>query len=639
MKKYFTYLNILIIWAVILYGITLRNQYNLDDNIVIEKNQLVQQGIKAIPEIFTSRYIISDNRSYAYRPIPKVILAVEYSIFGENLFIFHLTNLLLFILVIISVYLFFKKLIGDEFRQVLFWSMLVFISYPANTEVVASLKNIDILLSAFFSFSAFRVFLLFTDKKKWYFLIIVYILFILSVLSKLDALLNFAFLTLAVLFFRKSAIKNLLIILGLIFLTYLSFKGFNHFLLSTQFRGMDFIENPLITNDSLLVRIATGFWTMLFYIEKIIYPYSLSIYYGYKIFDVHGIDDTSVIISISILLVLFGVSVFLIKKQKVISYFGLAFIGALLFFSNIFAKFPGGVADRYLFQISLLFFIFLIAVLSYKSKLKKYIFSKTLIGFILIISLIFGVLTVKRNMQWYNKDILYTYDVNHNNSAYLSRLYALEIISRVNHSVKQNGVTLDTRDSLKLAENHFKKAIKIYKKDFTSNYSLGLINLIYYKKEKEAIKYFKDAADMDLRKEDKKEKSLLYYQLGKLLQKNKRFGESINYLQQLVEQDSSSVEAYELLLESELQIGNLQEAIRTNKAMINNNLAAEKPYINIGVIYLQQGDTAKSLNYYEQAVKVNPQNKELIFRILEYYKYKQDKQKIEYYTSIYSNLE
>lgn len=627
-------------WAVILYGITLRNQYNLDDNIIVEKNTLVQQGVKAIPEILKSRYVVSNNRTYAYRPIPKIIFAIEYSVFGENLPVFHLTNLLLFILVIVSVYLFFKKLIGDEYKQVLFWGLLLFISYPANTEVVASLKNIDILLSLFFSISAFRFFLLFIDSKRWYFLIFVPILFLLAVLSKLDAILNFAIFSLGVLFFRKSFARNLIIAASILLIAFLTYKAFNRLLLPTQFRAVNFIENPLVANDSFIIRIATGFWAMLFYIKKLFLPYPLSIYYGYNIFDIHKISDISVIISISIIFLILSLSIYYNKKQKLISYFGLAFIGALLFFSNIFSKYPGGVADRYLFQISLMFFPFLLALISYRKSSKTFVFSKSLIILILFVVFGFGGFTMHRNTIWYNKEKLYTYDVKYNpNSAFLNRLYALEITSKVNHSVKVNGLTLDNRDSIKTAANYYKKALSIYKKDFTSNYSLGLINLIYYKKETEAIKYFKDAADLDLQDEDVNERKTLYYQLATLLQKNNRYGESINYLKKLVDLDKNLEKAYELLLKAELKIGNLQEAITTNKTMIDNKIGFEIPYVNIGIIYLQQGDTINSLIYYEQAAKVNPKNKDLIFRLLEYYKFKKDDEKIEYYSKIYSNLE
>lgn len=630
----------MLIWASLLYVITLRNQYNLDDNIIIEKNAQVQQGIKSIPEILTTRYVNLNNRNYSYRPMPKVLMAIEYSIFGENLIAFHSINLLLFLLAIFSIWLFFKKLIGDEYKQVLFWALLIFISYPANTEVVASLKNVDILLSTIFSFFAFWFFLLFNDQKKWWALLFTFLLFFLSVLSKLDALLDFSVLVLGILFFREKKLRNIIVFSILILSVLLIYKGFNKILLPTQFRGMAFIENPLIVNDSFVVKIATAFWTMLYYIKKLLFPSPLSIYYGYSVFDLHKITDISVIISIFITVFLLIGSLYFIKKQKIISYFILAFIGSLLFYSNLFTRFPGGVADRFLFQISLLFFLFLVTIVSYNYKKKLFNFSNPLRISITLVVLIFSILTVNRNMQWYNKSTLFTHDVEQmGNSAFLNRLQALTIINSTNRSVKKYGVTLETRDSVKLAEKYFSKAIKIYDKDFTSLYSLGLINLTYYKKQKEAIKYFKDAADLNLENIDTKEKRMLFYQISTLLQSREQYKESIKYLKELVEYDTSNVEVYKLLLESQLKTNSYKNAIHTNEQMISRNVGEELPYINIAAIYLQFGDTTKSLNFYEKAAIVNPSNKDLIFRLLEYYKYTQNNEKIEYYTSIYSNLE
>jgi hypothetical protein len=551
LKKYFTYLNILLVWAVALYGITLRNQYNLDDNIVIEKNQQVQKGISAIPEIFTTRYVISDNRNYAYRPIPKALLAIEYSIFGESLFMFHLINLLLFLVAIYIIWLFFKRLIGDEYKQALFWGLLIFISYPANTEVVASIKNVDILLSTIFSFLAFYFFLIFNDKFKWYFVILTFLLFILAILSKLDALLNFAVLSLSILYFRKNKIRNLIIASLILLATYLIFIGFTKILLPNQFRGMDYIENPLIANDILITKISTGLWVMLYYIKKLFYPHPLSIYYGYSFFDLHYIKEISVIISISVISLLLVLTLYFIKKQKIISYFIIAFLGSLLFYSNIFSRFPSGVTDRFLFQISLLFFLFFVTILSWNSKKRIFYFSQTLKGIFIITILIFSVLTINRNLQWYNKTTLFTHDVEVlGNSAFLNRIHALTIINNVNKSVKNNGVTLDTRDSVKLAEKYFTKAINIYKKDFTSNYSLALINLTYYKNQNKAIEYMKYAADLNLENIDMKEKRMLFYQLGVLLQEKLQYNKSIKYLEMLIQTDSTNYETYKLLLKS-----------------------------------------------------------------------------------------
>ncbi|MBK9462700.1 MAG: hypothetical protein IPN94_25630 [Sphingobacteriales bacterium] len=51
-----------------LYVNTIANKYTLDDNFVV--NDKTAQGISAIPDIFTSKYVIRDKVGpYGYRPI------------------------------------------------------------------------------------------------------------------------------------------------------------------------------------------------------------------------------------------------------------------------------------------------------------------------------------------------------------------------------------------------------------------------------------------------------------------------------------------------------------------------------------------------------------------------------------------
>jgi hypothetical protein len=51
------------------HGVTLLNDYNLDDNLVTQNHRLTSKGISAIPEIYGSPYYQDDmGYSYGYRP-------------------------------------------------------------------------------------------------------------------------------------------------------------------------------------------------------------------------------------------------------------------------------------------------------------------------------------------------------------------------------------------------------------------------------------------------------------------------------------------------------------------------------------------------------------------------------------------
>src|SRR5687768_11618676 len=81
--------------VLILYGNSLKNGYSLDDEYVIYNNATVQEGIKAIPEIFTSRYATEGESAYGYRPLAKAVFAIEHQLFGNKLAVSHFINLLI----------------------------------------------------------------------------------------------------------------------------------------------------------------------------------------------------------------------------------------------------------------------------------------------------------------------------------------------------------------------------------------------------------------------------------------------------------------------------------------------------------------------------------------------------------------
>lgn len=148
-KTEFIYACLIAVFVFVIYGNTINHGYNFDDEYVI-LNQQVQQGIKAIPDIFTSKYFTSEDQSYGYRPITKVTFAIEYSFFGLNPKISHIINLLLYALTGILLFYFFIK--NFKAYPQWFWLLatILFLSHPIHTEVVNSLKNREEILSFLF---------------------------------------------------------------------------------------------------------------------------------------------------------------------------------------------------------------------------------------------------------------------------------------------------------------------------------------------------------------------------------------------------------------------------------------------------------------------------------------------------------
>ena len=79
---------ILISFAFLLYGNSISHSYSVDDELVTNTDRqihpLVDQGLSAIPEIFTSHYAQNTEQTYEYRPVVITTFAIEKSLFGSK---------------------------------------------------------------------------------------------------------------------------------------------------------------------------------------------------------------------------------------------------------------------------------------------------------------------------------------------------------------------------------------------------------------------------------------------------------------------------------------------------------------------------------------------------------------------------
>jgi len=179
---------LILLLCLLIYGNSVFNDYNLDDELVTINHKLTSKGIAAIPEIFTSPYY-SDERgfSYEYRPMVHVTFAIEHQIFGDNPQVSHSINLMLFFFtsllfyhILISVF----PAAGSFFAAT---ATLLFIIHPMHTEVVCSIKNRDELLSLLGGLAALYTAILFSNNGKWLWLAISTVSLLAGMLSKLSA--------------------------------------------------------------------------------------------------------------------------------------------------------------------------------------------------------------------------------------------------------------------------------------------------------------------------------------------------------------------------------------------------------------------------------------------------------------------
>lgn len=215
-QRYYLALAVVVI---VVFGNTIFNGYNMDDNLVTQNHKYTSKGLATIGKIFTSSYY-SDNAeiNFGYRPIVHVSFALEHQFFGESPAVSHLFNLLLYLL---SVLLFFKLLInwfGEENIVVSFIAALFFAVHPIHSEVVASIKNRDEILGFLFAILAGIYFEKFLIKRSVLSLIWIALFIIIAMLSKKSIYpIVFVFPLIAIGFRKLNLTLLLLVSLALVF--------------------------------------------------------------------------------------------------------------------------------------------------------------------------------------------------------------------------------------------------------------------------------------------------------------------------------------------------------------------------------------------------------------------------------------
>lgn len=264
--KYFYGLLLLLVF--VLYGNTLRNDYNLDDNLVTQNHRLTSKGVSALPEIFSSFYYEDESGyAYEYRPLVLTSFALEHSLFGEKAAVGHFINLMLYALSLLFLLQLLLSLFHAYSPLLSCLAVLIFAAHPMHVEVVASLKNRDEILAFLFVVLAWRyayryaLFCRFKDVLFFAFF------FSAALLSKLSVVGFSILIPLSLILFSKLKIRNNLVLSGISSLLILAINPLYNvwhqfYLLSTIFLMPAFIQviiSPTLRRE-LLKYMKNIFW-------------------------------------------------------------------------------------------------------------------------------------------------------------------------------------------------------------------------------------------------------------------------------------------------------------------------------------------------------------------------------------------
>jgi len=654
---------ILMLFSIVLYYNTLQNFFSLDDNFVNIKNPTQVKGLAAIPEILSTSYSSLDGNSIGYRPVTRISFALEYQFTANSEFnpqISHAINMLLYALAIFLLYSVLRRLLRKFNPWIVFFIVLIFMTHPLHTEVVASLKNRDILLNFIFSFLAIKMFVKWVDFDKVKYLVFGVLSFFLALLSKETAIAQLAVFPLVLYFFTDIKLKKLAVFsAGMILVTIIAI-GIPMLFLASFERSFRMYENPIAFEDNFFKVIASGFYGLGFYLKMLVFPYPLRYYYGYNMIPVVSFTNIWAVLALLAYVGMFVYAVMNIKKKTFLSFVFLYFLINISMYANIVMPVPGVVGDRFMFFPSLAFSMLLVwlvaKLLGVNMKTPKVKPLKLYIAIFLaaLLTLPYSYYVIERNTNWRTEWKLFNSDMGVLwNSAKANQMYAQEQLKLVNVNLQKKVNTYEfTLGMIKVSEKHFYRAVELVPTMKASWQGLGNIySRIHGNQAKlRAQSYERQGDTLKAAEErDNSEKyftmAIEYYRnalkakpdydeaifnIGNTYDLQGRMDSAVFYYQKGIALQGANLNTLSKLANAQFLNGDFKDALASNKEMIKLNPASSMPYVNMGNYYMNFGDTLTAIGYYETAVKKNAQPAVARF-LTNYYAKKNNIAKAEYY--------
>jgi tetratricopeptide (TPR) repeat protein len=428
----------------LLYGNSLSNGYVLDDFSVIKENNIVNQGVKNLGQIFKTSYRTGylNVNDGLYRPLSLAMFAFEWSISPNNPALGHFINLLIYILCGAILFKTLRRLLPELQTFIIIGTVLLFVAHPIHTEVVGNIKSRDELLCFLFSFLSIYCLLKYIDGGKTIQLVVSSLSLFLAFLAKESAILTIPILFLMLYFFRKDSLKNALGIAVSMLVPFVVYMLIRKGVLDS-FAGLQsvtMIDNPIGTQTNFGLKLMGSMQVLGEYFQLFIFPHPLIYDYSYNSTPLENGINTSMMIGIGAVLAMILVMIFTFKKYPIIS-FAIAFIfAALSLYTNIFFTIGAAKAERFTFLASLGFCLALAFVLANILKLdiknnnENQVVKPSNKYFMVLgaIMLLYSIKTISRNSDWKDNVTLYTHDVDLNPSSAKTHYYlGNELIKKI----------------------------------------------------------------------------------------------------------------------------------------------------------------------------------------------------------------
>jgi len=553
---------LIIILGFAAYGNSINSQFILDDEHLIENNTYIKNW-SHMPQLFSEDIGAGVGLGYhAYRPLQMVTYMIDYSLWKLNPFGYHLTNIVLHILVALGIYFLINALFNDHFLSLLTGSF--YVVHPIHTEVVTYISGRADSLALLFMLLSFFFYLKCSPSKGIGTYLLLLLSYSLALLSRENSLiLPVLMLLYHYSFEKKLKVKAFFSIVGLAGL---------YILLRITILGALLIGR--LDTSTLIQRLPGFFIAITSYIRLLFFPFNLHMEYGNFLFSW---GDLKAILGV---VILFAVLIYAFRRKRddQLVFFSITwFVVALFPVSNLF-PINAYMAEHWLYVPSIGFFLIAAKAISSLCRTKNFKTPATIIAISLLI--FYSYLTIRQNVYW--KEPLHFYERTLKYAPHSARMYSgLGIIYNA-MGKREEAVTL------------YKKAIEIKSDYAKAHYNLGIAYAAMNKKE-EAVAAYKKAIGINA------DYIEAYNNLGTVYVALNKNEEAVAIYKKAIEINADYGEVYNNLGIAYAGMNKKEEAATLFKQAIEIDPSYANSYSNLALIYFQKKQYKLAIEFFDKA--------------------------------------
>jgi protein O-mannosyl-transferase len=603
-------ITLILVIIILIYGNTLWNGFTYDDWGVIRDSLLIRNP-KLIYTFFTKDYFTTSGEA-TYRPLVTLTYFLEFRIWQDRPWGYHLMNLVYHLIMVLLIYLWFTGYVGK-------WpaagAALFFGIHPALSEAVNSIGYREDILAGLFVIAALLMHRAHLSKPNRIQSISAFIFVILALLSKEMAI---TFLPLCFLsdyvFTNKAIIKQ----------HWKQYLGYSLVSLGYLILRFWLMANPVKEHtpyfgDSLVTAMISLPKLIWIYFILTIYPAILNI--DRIVNPVKSIADLDMWLG---LLLIIGLVIGIVKSKPGYRWSLLWFLIAMLPILN-FIPIYNPFGERYLY----LPYVGIAGLITFI--LQKYQGKKFIITIFILCIITLSTRTVIRNHDWRNDLALYssaakyptTPRVHYNlGNQYRENKQFDKAMLEFQTTIAQAPYFVPAYNNLGMLYSlqgndtaaliAYQRAVQISPNTAIAHNGLGII----YEKLNQtdrAIQEFKTAIRI------KADYAETHFNLGILYLELNRAPEAISEFQQAIQWQPDFLNAYIYLGKTYSRLGQVDNAIKVFQTVIQRKLDYFAVYDTLAAIYITLGKYPEAVEILQQQARIFPQRIEPIQNLAKLY--------------------